>query len=542
MRRVGDSIAVAMVLVAALVCWNPRTPWLRRGELYVSPTGSDWHLGTSPRWALATIQHAADRACPGERIVILPGTYRERVHVARGGLPDAPLVFQASQGGTATITNAVPAEVIAAWTWRGEGDGIYSTAPDWPIYWLMEGEVNFFHVKRGGLLAMRPLVLREHAFPTFCYERDRLYVFFADGRGPAQHRFSTHGRLPPPREWGVLRTANVRCEADDVRFEGLRFELGVGNGILVRRGNNIAVHDCAFVGTDVGVSTSWNIATVRELRVERCFYHNYPQREWCKGWLPSWDEVYAFYSSSTLVATASEGAVIRGNLVVHGADLLRVTNGDEEIHQGSDIQDNLLAWGTDDTIEFDGTAQQIHFHHNLVYDVHESLGTSPVLAGPVEIDHNLFLHPSGGVNGAQVKLINSWPASGPIRNIRIHHNTFVGQWLCWGTSPVVDVLADHNVFAVQYQQEPRWPPGVKERENTYIALSPDGYPNPGRDPQWFRNATDTASDARVEDYRGATPPQRTWHMPRPGPAWLDWSNCVGTARLRECLTAQVLVP
>ena len=535
-HRCIDIVAIWTVGIAAWCCCDPHTAWWRNNELYVSPDGSDWYLGTNPQWAFATIQHAANRACPGDTIVILPGIYRERIHVTRGGTDDAPITFAASCPGKATITNAVPPEQIRQWKWQEEGDGIYSTVSGWPIYWVLCEDTNLFNVRWGGLRTMRALVCRAHAYPAFCYDNDRLYVFFPNRIPPASQAISTHGKIPPPREWGVLRTANVRCEADHVCFKGFRFELGVGNGILLRKGTCVVVRDCAFNGVETGIGT-WRNGPVNGLRVERCFYNNYPQRDWLNGWLSSWGELYAYYSSATLV-NAPDDAIIRHNLVVHGADLLRA--GCSEGH-GIDISENLLAWGTDDAIELYGTS--IHFHHNLVYDVHESVSAVGVRAGPVEIDHNLFIHPTNGVNGAQLKLINEHKENGVIRDIHIHHNTFVGHWLCWWTAPVEDIQIYNNVCATQYQQTSAWPPGLTERDNTYITLPATGYLDPGLDSKWFsdQRATNQVT-VGVANYRGATPPGRKWRMTRPGPAWLDYSSSPATIPLTRVLASELLSP
>ncbi|MFN9939001.1 MAG: chondroitinase-B domain-containing protein, partial [bacterium] len=93
-------------LLAAINLWQPPTPCLRQGKIYVSPQGSDWNLGNSPQRAVKTIQRAANMATPGEDVVILPGIYREDLRVRRGGRPNRPITFRAQQPGTVTITNA----------------------------------------------------------------------------------------------------------------------------------------------------------------------------------------------------------------------------------------------------------------------------------------------------------------------------------------------------------------------------------------------------------------------------------------------------
>jgi hypothetical protein len=211
-----------------------------------------------------------------------------------------------------------------------------------------------------------------------------------------------------------------------------------------------------------------------------------------------------------------------------------------------------------------------------------------VLEGPCLIDHNLFLHPSDGVNGAQVKLLNpalEHPNSAirPIRNIEIWNNTFVGNWLCWwNESPVEDVTVHHNVFAIRYRKEPPWPAGVTVQQNTMITL-PNSYPNPGQDARWWlgddcarssaqlmgspsfstnllaspessggRNhapptslldnevhatrSSDRVIERAEEPYIGATQPGTNWSMPRPGPRWFDYRSAPATADIPKLLS------
>ena len=57
-----------------------------------------------------TISRAADRAGPGDTVLVRPGIYRESVHLKHSGTPDAPIRFVAEKPGTAVITGADPIE------------------------------------------------------------------------------------------------------------------------------------------------------------------------------------------------------------------------------------------------------------------------------------------------------------------------------------------------------------------------------------------------------------------------------------------------
>ena len=59
-----------------------------------------------------TIQEAADRAQPGDEVVVRPGVYRESVNPVCAGTPDARITYRAEQKGTAVITGA---ERVTGW-------------------------------------------------------------------------------------------------------------------------------------------------------------------------------------------------------------------------------------------------------------------------------------------------------------------------------------------------------------------------------------------------------------------------------------------
>lgn len=88
---------------------------------YVSVHGSDSNDGQSEETAFRTIQHAANRAEPGDVIQILPGLYRERLRIERSGTPRDPIVFQ---GETGAIIDG--GDLVAGWEPAPEiADGVY---------------------------------------------------------------------------------------------------------------------------------------------------------------------------------------------------------------------------------------------------------------------------------------------------------------------------------------------------------------------------------------------------------------------------------
>ncbi len=79
-------------------------------------SGDDALDGTTAGTAFATISRASDLAGAGTVVHILPGTYREAVVPAQGGLPGEPAVYLAEDGfGTVRVRGSEPASSLV-WT------------------------------------------------------------------------------------------------------------------------------------------------------------------------------------------------------------------------------------------------------------------------------------------------------------------------------------------------------------------------------------------------------------------------------------------
>ena len=70
---------------------------------YVSPEGDDSNSGRTETAPFASLQFAADTLAPGDTLILLEGTYNERVIVQRSGTAENPLVIMTKPGDEAII-------------------------------------------------------------------------------------------------------------------------------------------------------------------------------------------------------------------------------------------------------------------------------------------------------------------------------------------------------------------------------------------------------------------------------------------------------
>jgi hypothetical protein len=515
MSVIAFLVAAVYYLCPEWICSNPNV-------IYVSPSGSNWNSGDSPRSALISIQKAVDKAKPGTVIKLLPGVYYQRVRLLHGGSRKNPITIEAVEPGTVILTGAAPPRTHEEWAWRNEENGIFSTIPPWSIYEIKESGATLFDCY--DLLVLKSYTKGLNAFNSFTYQGDRLYVWLTGGRDPRSVDLQFNGPSSTQRANGIWLAANLWFEAGHFRIRGLIFDFPGLAGACIYQGGGFTFEDCLFQGGRAGVSNSIFGERVDNIQLVNCAYFNHPELSWRQtAWLTK-KMCYGRPSlNSGLLAGAYNHLLVRNNLVCQASDGVHASGRNNGKKTQVEVVENFFAYCTDDVVEFDGAAVNVRFYKNLIYDSHESLGVSPVLVGPTEISHNLFLHPSDGINGAQVKLLNPWQApNSPIKNVIIHHNTFIGNWLCWWSEdiPVIDVVVSSNIFVIKNKTTPPWPNGVRDNNNLYLDIPESGIPDPLAEKKWFQGLQLETNDG----YVGATPPGEVWRIPRPGPRWLDWEN------------------
>jgi parallel beta-helix repeat protein len=84
-----------------------------RKTYFISPTGDDRAAGDADH-PFSTIQHAADIVLPGDTVLIVSGTYRQKdvILISHGGAPDAWVTFAAPPGAHPIIDAPTPWTVI----------------------------------------------------------------------------------------------------------------------------------------------------------------------------------------------------------------------------------------------------------------------------------------------------------------------------------------------------------------------------------------------------------------------------------------------
>jgi len=106
-RKITKQLLVLSVCTAAVA-----------REYHVSPSGNDSNVGTASAM-LRTISAAAQKAQPGDTVMVHAGTYRERIDPPRGGTSDRKrIVYRAAEGETVTIKGS---ERVTGWK-KVQGD------------------------------------------------------------------------------------------------------------------------------------------------------------------------------------------------------------------------------------------------------------------------------------------------------------------------------------------------------------------------------------------------------------------------------------
>ena len=233
------------------------------------PQASDEAPGTSERpWK--TISKAAEKAAPGDVVVIHGGVYRERVLVKTSGTAQAPIRFEAAPGEHVVVTGA---DRVTDW-WKVDDERpIYRVA--WPhrfITWnrSMAHPDDEYHriigrceqVAVGGYLLRQVLSASQLAPGAFFVDVTNQTLFVWDIGDRDLNRTFVEASV---------RQEVFRVEGDYVRVRGFRFRYAANmaqHGAVVVAGRDDVMEDCVIEGMNTSGATFLGEGAV----VRRCVF------------------------------------------------------------------------------------------------------------------------------------------------------------------------------------------------------------------------------------------------------------------------------
>jgi len=505
-------VTAALLALSATVNYlQPPSSWLRRGVVHVAPDGFDGFVGQSRRFAVRTIQRAAQIAEPGETILIWPGIYRESVRLKRGGLPGRPLVLRAAMPGQAVISGGADPGVMGEWHWRADGPRIWSTAVAWRVQGLRWNGLTAFH--SGSLKHLRRICARPGAWPAFSSDERRLWLCLPGGEVPRPDRLEVRRPMPVRTRSGGHQVASLWIEAPYVEVRDLRFDFVVMAAIQLWHADHVLIEGNQFSSADVAINDNASLRSPQAIRIRHNLSSCYPLFEWSRyGWL-SWQELYG-YSNCTLVWLRGQDIELDHNIILQAGDGIKLSpdGGSNRARQ------NLIIETTDDAFEFDGAARNLKVENNLIINSFVAFAISPVSTGPLTISDNTVLIPPrpGKVGyGVLMKLMG-----GPSRHVTLQRNLYLGYSLGNGApdSPLTDLRIEANSFATLNPRNHGLAQAdqIQWRANRYEMIS---------FPRWLQGLWDSS----ILNAVGGRPRS----LGPVGPAWMDLQRDPAAAPLHR---------
>jgi len=236
-----------------------------------NPQASDDAPGTSERpWK--TIATAAEKASPGDVVVIRGGVYRERVLAKTSGTAQTPIRFEAAPGEHVVLTGA---DRLTRWRKAEEARPIYRTA--WPhkfIGWnpSMTHPDDEYHriIGRCEQVAMNGYLLRQ----VLSAGQLAPGAFFVDVTNQTLLAWEPGSRdLNKTDVEASARQEILRVEGDHVQLRGLRFRYAANmaqHGAVVLAGRYDTMEDCVVEVMNASGATF----TGEEAVVRRCVFRD----------------------------------------------------------------------------------------------------------------------------------------------------------------------------------------------------------------------------------------------------------------------------
>lgn len=401
-----------------------------------------------------TIQAAADRANPGDTVLVAPGVYYESVAIRRFGLEGLPVTFRAEKPGETVVTRARRDIREGKTRWRLEDErtrlfSISCEGSDYPARVLYGGTDLYPYASIDGLRRfvvakeMSKGVTREVAGPRHGYYYDtaekKLYVRLHAGEVYGPDDPNRHVMCVAPEPDGVgygnftptvdsQSCFRVLCGAEDrrsapsgwpafVSIEGFILETPSLAGVFTDA-SGVVVSNCCFRGCRLGVSGDGHFDRINyyrrcanNVRVTKCDYTQFPAYE---------DGVELLGAATSRVDRlfwhrkhANEGLpgkrfIYESGIIGWAAldwevDYCRISSCFEGISakgatmsEGLKVHDCIFERMLDNAIEFEDSAQNVSFYRNLVRDVFSPVSWQPLrgrpLPGPCYVYCNVFVN------------------------------------------------------------------------------------------------------------------------------------------------------
>lgn len=411
-------------------------------------TGADDRDGLTPESAVATIQEAARRAGPGDRIVVARGVYYGPIELDLRGTAERPITLEAEDRsrGAVIITNANRAlrEGEVAWERVDAETGLYRaplraatcrvlySGVDLQPYASLEGlgafttegglpgpAHGYYHDAEGGWL-----YVRLHASGRYGDTDPARHVVSAGTRTGAGHA-GTGYNGPTFFNLGLMARGDLHVVVDGFTFETPGF-----SGVHVN-GSQVTVRHAWFLGCRAGVTGRREsrdpAMTSNHVTVEYCDYTQYPAFDdmqevvWHRrpaAGAPRYPLYWWSRKGGKGVSTYETGicGLVGSDWTVRHN---RVHNAFEGLSTWSlrwskrlDIHDNVFERLVDNAIELEDHAEDMRIRRNLIVDVVEPLSWQPLggapWPGPAYIYENVIVS-----DGAMNRLIEAASGHSP---------------------------------------------------------------------------------------------------------------------------------
>jgi hypothetical protein len=344
---------------------------------YVSTGGSDGSEGTLEA-PLRTIGRAAEKAGAGDLVHVLPGVYRESVHVTAQGNPGAYLTFRAEGAGVILSGADAGYESLQGDArWQEAGEGVYLTDLTWrPGYIGAEGKRLYHYVTREEF----DQFICGAPGGWFQETSGRLFLRLASGANPNRLAMQV-ARLESG--FHLDGASHVLIEGFEIRDYGLA---GSGSGVHLDRASRCVVRHCSIHGMQSEVLLSGPDAEGN--LVEDCELWDTSLPGWPWSMTKNHEE-----EGGGVVSTGGRGNVVRG-CRMHGLfDGLSPSYwdklDDEAYNCDWDVYDNEIFDLRDDVMEPEGPCINFRIWNNLCHGLFAGISLAPIQVGPVYVMYNL---------------------------------------------------------------------------------------------------------------------------------------------------------